>query len=426
DIVSGQGGGTVAISADGSRVVWAPTGAPVSYSTDNGASWNASSGIPQGAAVASDRVNGNKFYGYGQGQFWISTDGGASFTASTATGMPEAGDPAEVKAVPGHEGDVWVAGGSSTKTYGLWHSTDGGATFTKLNNVAGADHIGFGMPAPGNDYVSLYAVAVIDDLHTLFRSDDGGASWIQITDSQHMFATIQTVTGDPRIYGRVYIGTNGLGALYGDFIAPLPTAVPTETSTTLPTSTPTVTPTDPGSGALDLLINGSFEEDTDNNKIPDNWNGKNLSGDKRKCNKPGKIIALDGECLFQFKGSVGENSKLIQKSDETAVIAGDTITLGGFVIAKGKVNNRIQVRVNYADTSIPSDKITIKLDAAVPDWTPLTGILDLTLADEPAAIKVMLHNKGISGKVWLDDMSLKVNLLPDVTLNQRPRLVTLP
>lgn len=209
-------GGTVAAAADASRVLWAPANAQVSYSTDNGNSWTASANIPQNAVVASDRVNPNMFYGYGQGKFWMSTDGGATFTASPATGLPQAGDPVVIKAVPGHQGDIWLAGGSTGHAYGLWHSTDGGQTFTQLSNVSGAWSIGFGQAAPGQSYMALYMLGIVGGVQGVFRSDDGGVTWIQINDSQHQYASTCCITGDPRIYGRVYFGTNGLGIIYGD------------------------------------------------------------------------------------------------------------------------------------------------------------------------------------------------------------------
>ena len=254
DIVPDKGGGTVAAAADASRVLWAPQdGAPVSWSSDNGNSWHASTNIPQGAKVASDRVNGNKFYGFGGGKFWYSTDGAATFTASAATGFPTSGSP---RAVIGHEGDVWVTGGelisggsTQCSPCGLWHTTNGGTSFTKLANVDFAAAIGFGKAAPGQSYPAIYLFGQVDGgILTIYRSDDGGASWVRITDDQHMFATIQTITGDPTIYGRVYFGTNGLGSFYGDIAgAQPPTNTPTRTNTPGgPTNTPlppTNTPT---------------------------------------------------------------------------------------------------------------------------------------------------------------------------------------
>ena len=51
----------------------------------------------------------------------------------------------------------------------------------------------------------------------MFQSDDGGASWSRINDDQHQFGNMgEALTGDPRIYGRVYLGTNGRGVLYAD------------------------------------------------------------------------------------------------------------------------------------------------------------------------------------------------------------------
>jgi hypothetical protein len=221
------GGGSVAAAADGSVVVWSPQGTTsVYYSKDNGNSWTPSTGIPAGANVASDRVNSKKFYGFLAGSFYVSNDGGATFTKTAATGLPTnmVGGVAvneskiDVKAMPGHEGDIWCAGGNSTEgIYGIWHSTDSGASFTKLTNVQEADVIGFGMAAPGQSYMALYSSAKVNGIRGIFRSDDAGTTWVRINDDQHQYARINMcITGDPRIYGRVYVGTNGRGIVYGD------------------------------------------------------------------------------------------------------------------------------------------------------------------------------------------------------------------
>jgi len=45
----------------------------------------------------------------------------------------------------------------------------------------------------------------------------GGGSRTRINDDQHQYAWIgQAVSGDPRVYGRVYLATNGRGILYAD------------------------------------------------------------------------------------------------------------------------------------------------------------------------------------------------------------------
>jgi hypothetical protein len=43
-----------------------------------------------------------------------------------------------------------------------------------------------------------------------------GATWVRINDAQHLYGRIDCLTGDPRIYGRVYLGLFGHGAVYGD------------------------------------------------------------------------------------------------------------------------------------------------------------------------------------------------------------------
>ncbi|MEU5314948.1 cellulose binding domain-containing protein [Streptomyces sp. NPDC021562] len=211
-----SGGGTVAAAADGSRFVWSPAGTGVQYTTGFGSSWSASSGIPAGAVVESDRVDAKTFYGFKSGKFYVSTDGGATFSASAATGLPS-GDSVRFKALPGTKGDVWLAGGASDGAYGLWHSTDGGVTFTRLSNVDQADTVGFGKAAPGASYQTLYTSAKIGGVRGIFRSTDRGATWTRINDDAHQWGwTGAAITGDPRVYGRVYVSTNGRGVIYGD------------------------------------------------------------------------------------------------------------------------------------------------------------------------------------------------------------------
>lgn len=209
------GGGTVAISADGfGGVVWSPDGAGVHYSTSTGGGFSPSVGVPAGAQVASDRVDPDTFYAYSGGTFYTSADGGATFSAGAAN-LPGQGF-VGFGAVPGVAGDIWFAGET-----GIFHSTDSGATFTPLPGVSWAYNIGFGAPAPGRDYPALYAVATVDGVTGVFRSDDAGGSWLRINDDQHQWGNMgAAITGDPDVFGRVYLGTNGRGVFYGDRTGP--------------------------------------------------------------------------------------------------------------------------------------------------------------------------------------------------------------
>ena len=77
-----------------------------------GGGWTPAQGLPAGAVVESDRVDPATFYGVAGGRFHVSRDGGATFTATAATGLPATGN-VRFKAVPGRAGDVWLAGGAT-------------------------------------------------------------------------------------------------------------------------------------------------------------------------------------------------------------------------------------------------------------------------------------------------------------------------
>jgi hypothetical protein len=206
--VSAAGGGTVAISADGGTIVWTAAGQVPYVSTDLGKSWKASSGLPQGTAVVADRVAASTFYALSGDAVYASTDGGRSFGAR-ARGLSGG----RLKAAPGAAGDLWLASHD-----GLSHSTDGGASFTKVDGVRSADSVGFGKAAPGARYQALYLIGTVKGVTGIFRSVDAGGTWTRINDDRTQFggAVGGVITGDPDVFGRVYVGSNGRGVLYGD------------------------------------------------------------------------------------------------------------------------------------------------------------------------------------------------------------------
>jgi xyloglucan-specific exo-beta-1,4-glucanase len=233
-------GGTVAAAADGSRFVWAPKNSAVVFSVGFGNTWTQSSGLPQNAVVESDRVNPMKFYGYSSSKVYVSTNGGATFTATAATGLP---DSAKFKAVAGHEGELWFASSG-----GVYHSTDSGATVTKVSGVDSAISIGLGMHAPGKTNDALYIAGKVGGVDGVYRSDDSGASWVRINDDQHQYGNMgNAISGDPRVYGRVYLGTDGRGVLVADRTGggstSAPPTSPSASASASPSVSPSVSPT---------------------------------------------------------------------------------------------------------------------------------------------------------------------------------------
>ncbi|MCW2875369.1 exo-alpha-sialidase [Actinacidiphila oryziradicis] len=211
--------GPVAVSADSSAILWSlvhwdGTTYPTQRSTDNGAGWAEVTTAPKGAPPVADPADPTRFYAYDTttGTVYISTDSGATFTAG-ATGLPSGDTQFKIAAAPGRNGDLWL----SAKWNGLYRSTDGGKSFTKVSGPWASYTLGFGKAAPGAAYPAVFAVLAFDTTTCVFRSDDEGATWTRINDDAHQWGWIgQTITGDPRVHGRVYLGTNGRGIQYGD------------------------------------------------------------------------------------------------------------------------------------------------------------------------------------------------------------------
>jgi hypothetical protein len=221
---SNEGAGTIAISADGKIIVWTPRGGSPNYSANRGTNWTVCQGISEGLRVIADPVNPLRFYAFAEreGKLLASTNGAVSFSPTPAT-FPAVegfdggfggggGAGGSLYAVPGFTGDLWLA----FRTNGLFHSINAGVSFQKVEPVQEADSLGFGKAARNRKYPALYLAGKVHQLQALFRSDDAGQTWVRINDDQHQYGLINHVTGDPRIYGRVYFGTGGRGIIYGD------------------------------------------------------------------------------------------------------------------------------------------------------------------------------------------------------------------
>ncbi|PWD50166.1 xyloglucanase [Serinibacter arcticus] len=215
--------GTVAVAADGTALVWSPEGSTVpQVSSDDGATWTPIETLPSAARVAADRVDPDVFHAAAAGEFFTSRDGGRTFAPSPFDGLPPVGN-LRLAAVPGHADHVWIAGGTDgddagpEDPYGLWRSTDGGATFENVSSLGAADTIGFGANAPGfADYPALYSSAEVDGVRGIYRSLDEGETWQRINDDENQWAwTGAEITGDLREFGRVLVATNGRGIVVG-------------------------------------------------------------------------------------------------------------------------------------------------------------------------------------------------------------------
>lgn len=208
--MGGRGEGTIAVSADAERVLWSARSAPPAYSVDLGQTWVAAIGLETGARVAADRVDPLRFYAVSAdgGTFLTSDDGGATFVV-TATGLSRvSGRP---RPVFDNAGDVWLTTGS-----GLLRSRDAGQSFERVLPVEVAHAVGFGKAAADAEFPAVFLSGSVRGERGIFRSDDGGESFVRIDDPRRRFGQINAIAGDPRRFGRVFLGTGGRGILYGD------------------------------------------------------------------------------------------------------------------------------------------------------------------------------------------------------------------
>ncbi len=215
------GNAAITVSADGSTFL-VETDEP-QYSRDHGASWHAVEGLPSRVRVTSDKRDARRFYAidFANNRIVRSYDGGAHFMEAGGHGLPsdlspaysanrEA--PAPILADPSRAGNLWLQLGGD-----LWHSPDFGENWDRTGGDLDVERYGLGKGASEAGVPALYALGTKQGVRAIWRSLDGGANWQRINDDKHQWGLrIRMVTGDPRLFGRVYIATDGRGIVYGD------------------------------------------------------------------------------------------------------------------------------------------------------------------------------------------------------------------
>ncbi len=212
-----HGTGPIAITANGSAFVWTTHGNPPYLSNDHGRTWRAVDGAPMGLRLIGDRVEPNQLYGYDtlEGVGYVSRNGGASVVAEFR-GLPIISKPrwpvyADLHAVPGWAGEFWLVANRK-----LLHFALANHVVREFENVQDVTAVGFGKPSSFRNYPAIYVAAKIRDIHGVYRSDNAGESFRRINDDTHQFGSITRITGDPRVFGRVYLATGGRGIIFGE------------------------------------------------------------------------------------------------------------------------------------------------------------------------------------------------------------------
>nr|WP_295863700.1 Ig-like domain-containing protein [uncultured Chitinophaga sp.] len=244
--------GRIAVSANRRNIVWLTqmdgnSPGNVYWSEDLGTSWTKSTGLSPGILPAgaqwmvypgenhleADKANGDYFYIWDRGSFFVSSDGGKSFVKTAATGLKaNAGNnsngsayatASNVETTPGKTGDVWIAyhNESYPGDCGLYHTTDTGKTFVKV----GGDSIKPKWVAVAmsdttpNAHLTLYVtsqtIPINGIIYGAFRSDDTGRTWTTVL--ERLPGVTPGITADNK--GRMMISAHGNGIFFGSPVA---------------------------------------------------------------------------------------------------------------------------------------------------------------------------------------------------------------
>ncbi len=160
--------------------------------------------------IEADKVDGKTFYYCDKGDFYVTTDGGDSWTLKRS--FPARSGGYYLRAVPGVKGNVWYEDANKN----IMVTTDKGDSWYKMEGVSNVRSFGFGKGKPDSKLPAAYVFGTVNGVYGIFISDDLGKTWNRINDDRNSFInSVHTLEGDKQYYGRVYASCEGNGAMYG-------------------------------------------------------------------------------------------------------------------------------------------------------------------------------------------------------------------
>jgi photosystem II stability/assembly factor-like uncharacterized protein len=169
-----------------------------------------------------DTVTANKFYLYNYTKgLYVSSNSGDTWTLVNpnidlgALGSAATAFSAKLRNIPGKAGELIFTSGADGQAPPFIRSANGGVAWSVINaSMQNVFAFGFGKTAAGQSYPAIFVYGQYSGTYGYYRSDDNGASWINIFDTTYWLDPPTTIEGDPDVFGRFYVGHGGTGCRY--------------------------------------------------------------------------------------------------------------------------------------------------------------------------------------------------------------------
>jgi hypothetical protein len=235
-VPSGNMFGEIAVGAGNNDLVWRPRNKKntMYYSTNRGTNWDTCNiaGFSDNnvyyegfkRVLCADGVAASKFYIFSNnnGKIFQSSNGGADWS-EVGNAPFSGGRNTKLRSVPGYANHLWLATGRNIEftnpksAAGLHFSSSGGASFTKIAGFDECWAIGFGKKhTDTQSYPTIFVYGRYNGAWGLFRSTDQGSTWVKCaTYVLDRMNGVNDVTGDPDVFGKVYLAVGATGFVYG-------------------------------------------------------------------------------------------------------------------------------------------------------------------------------------------------------------------